>query len=127
MLQKLLISEKKFLPSINLDKEKNIFKIKGKSIPEDSGEFYRVVFEWIDEYFKSPNPETILEFDLEYYNSSSARDIANIIKKLDKQYLNDYKASVIWYYNTDDEIMKENGEDFSLLFSLPIKIIAKTN
>jgi len=125
MLQKLFISEKNFLPHIYLDKEKNIFQIKGKSIPEDSREFYKIVFDWFDKYFEDPNPETILEFDLDYYNSSSARDIANMIKYFDNKYKEGIKVSIIWYYNINDEIMKENEEDFSLLFSLPIKIKAK--
>lgn len=126
-MNRLLIHERNFLPYIHLDKEKNIFQIKGKSLPEDSQEFYIPVFEWFEEYFKNPNPETIVEFDLEYYNSTSARDVANIIKLLDKNYLKGYNISIIWYYNKKDEMMKENGEDFSLLFSIPIKIIAKTN
>lgn len=126
-MNRLLIHERNFLPYIHLDKEKNIFQIKGKSLPEDSQEFYIPVFEWFEEYFKNPNPETIVEFDLEYYNSTSARDVANIIKLLDKNYLKGYNISIIWYYNKKDEMMKENGEDFRLLFSIPIKIIAKTN
>ncbi len=116
------IHMKNFLPEVILDKEKEIFSIKGKSIPEDSGAFYKPVFEWFEEYFKSPNDETVLVLKLDYYNSSSARSIANLIKIFDDKHSKGLKVKILWYFNPDDEAMKENGEDFSLLFSLPIEI-----
>ncbi len=115
----------KMNPEVWLDQEKNIFLIKGKSFPEDSVLYYNDVIEWLEEYFKNPNPKTVVEIQLEYYNSSSARSIASILKLLEEMYQKGYDVEVYWYYNPDDETMKENGEDFSILFSLPIKIIPK--
>ena len=115
----------KMNPEVRLDREKNIFLIKGKSFPEDSVLYYKDVIEWFEEYFKNPNPKTVVEIQLEYYNSSSARSIASILKLLEEMYQEGYDVEVYWYYNPDDETMKENGEDFSILFSLPVKIIPK--
>jgi hypothetical protein len=122
MLKPLKIYEKSYLPAIELDKEGGIFKIKGKSIPEDSANFYSIVFKWFDEYFKDPNEHTRLIFNLDYYNSSSAREVANLIKYFDSKYQEGFDVSIVWLYNGDDEVMKENGEDFSILFSIPIEI-----
>jgi hypothetical protein len=33
-------------------------------------------------------------------------------------------VSVKWYYEVDDEDMKEAGEDFKLLLKLPIEILS---
>lgn len=118
----LKIHSKNFLPEVVLDKDKGTFNIKGKSIPEDSSEFYAPVFKWFEVYFENPNPETILFLQLDYYNSSSARAIANLIKLFDDKFNSGVNVKVIWSFNPDDEAMKENGEDFSLLFSLPIEI-----
>ena len=115
----------KMNPEVWLDQEKDIFLIKGKSFPEDSILYYKDVMEWFDEYFKNPNPKTIVKIELEYYNSSSARSIASILKLLEEQYQEGKDVEVHWYYNPNDETMKENGEDFSILFSLPVKIISK--
>jgi len=115
---------KNFLPEIILDKESRVFSIKGKSIPEDSNAFYTPVFEWLEDYFKNPNDETVLYLQLEYYNSSSARSIANLIKLFDDKFNSGYNVKIVWTYNPDDEAMKESGEDFSILFSVPIEIIA---
>jgi len=122
MLKALRIKEKNFLPEIILDKEKEIFEIKGKSIPEDSALFYSIIFRWFDEYFSNPLELTILKFKLDYYNSSSAREVANIVKYFDTKYTEGHNVKIIWFYNTEDEVMKENGEDFSILFSIPIVI-----
>ena len=122
MLKPLKISEKNFLPEIILDKENEIFEIKGKSIPEDSAHFYSIVFNWFDKYFLEPNEKTNLTFMLDYYNSSSAREVANIIKYFDTKYTEGHSVKITWLYNEEDEVMKENGEDFSILFSIPISI-----
>lgn len=122
MSEKLKIHSKNFLPEVILDKENSVFSVKGKSIPEDSTEFYAPVFKWFEEYFASPNNETVLSLQLDYYNSSSARAVANLIKVFDDKFNQGINVKVIWLYNPDDEAMKENGEDFSLLFSLPIEI-----
>lgn len=126
MLKPLKIHSRNFLPFVHLDKENSIFKLEGKSIPEDSAEFYANVIIWLKEYAKNPNKETIFYLNLDYYNSSSAREIANIIKHFDEMYGNGHNVKIIWQYNPDDEVMKENGEDFSILFSLPIEIVALT-
>lgn len=122
MSKPLKIHSKRFMPEVILNQEKGIFTIRGKSIPEDSNSFYSPIFKWFDQYFENPNKETILFLQLEYYNSSSARSIANLIKIFDDKYNSGYNVKVIWSYNPDDEAMKESGEDFSLLFSVPIEI-----
>ena len=124
MINALKIHSKNFLPLVHLDKENSIFKIEGKSIPEDSSEFYGQVIEWIKEYSNDPNEETVFILKLDYYNSSSARDIANIIKCFDEIHKNGHNVHIKWLYNPDDEVMKENGEDFSILFKVPIDIIS---
>jgi len=125
MSKPLKIFSKNFLPEVVLDKDNGIFTITGKSIPEDSSEFYAPVFNWFNDYFEAPNSETVLVFRLDYYNSSSARAIANLMKLLDNNFVNkNTNVKVVWEYNSDDEAMKESGEDFSMLFSLPIEIKA---
>lgn len=122
MLTGLKIPLSQYLPEIYLDKDKNIFKIKGKSIPENAEIFYKPVFQWLDEYFTSPNEQTELDLALEYYNSSSARILAKIIKIFDDNYKEGKDVKVIWTALEEDEAMIDNGEDFKMLFNLPFEI-----
>src|SRR5688572_31551773 len=61
-------------PKIILDKGNGIFEISGRSLPEDSVEFYGPVLEWISNYAKAPNATTHFSFKLEYFNTSSSKD-----------------------------------------------------
>ena len=60
-------------PKIILDKTNKIFEISGRSLPEDSAEFYQPVLEWLAEYAKDPLPETTFDFKLEYFNTASSK------------------------------------------------------
>jgi hypothetical protein len=46
-----------------------------------------------------------------------------MIKKFEKIFTDGKNAKVHWYYDEDDEDMKEAGEDFKVLSKLPIDII----
>jgi hypothetical protein len=96
------------------DKEKGIFLIEGRSLPEDSEAVYGPVLEWLDEYGAAPNEETKVVFNLEYYNSASLRKFADMLKKLKK--IGDdtgTDVSVVWYYEDGDESSLENAEDLA--------------
>ena len=45
-------------PTVKFDAANGIFEIKGRSIPENSIEFYKPLVDWLDEYAKSPQDNT---------------------------------------------------------------------
>jgi hypothetical protein len=102
-------------PKIILDKGNGIFEISGRSLPEDSVEFYRPVLEWISGYAKAPNANTHFSFKLEYFNTSSSKLILDVLSALEE-----IKGMEIeWYYAEDDEDMEEAGKEFSELVEIP--------
>ena len=104
-------------PKIILDKTNGIFEISGRSLPEDTAEFYKPIVEWIVDYGKSPNPSTEFAFKLEYFNTASSKLILDILSKLE-----DIAGTTIdWYYHEDDEDMEEAGTEFSELVELPFE------
>ncbi|BDD05042.1 DUF1987 domain-containing protein [Aureibacter tunicatorum] len=104
-------------PKILLDKDNGIFEISGRSLPEDSAEFYQPVIDWIKEYAKSPNSSTSFEFKLEYFNTASSKLILDILTSLE----NIDSTQIMWYFQEDDEDMEEAGEEFSELVELPFE------
>ena len=57
--------------------------LKGRSIPENSIEFYKPLIEWLESYSESPNSTTVLSVQLEYFNTSSSKCILDVFKKLE--------------------------------------------
>lgn len=102
-------------PKIVLDKANNIFEISGRSLPEDSAEFFQPVLDWLEEYNEERNPQTVFTFKLEYFNTASSKLILDILSKLEEI----EGAKVIWYFHEDDEDMEEAGEEFSELVDVP--------
>jgi hypothetical protein len=100
-------------PKVVLNKDKGVFEISGRSIPEDSTAFYKPVLEWIEDYKKAPNPTTKFSFNFEYLNTSSSKLVQEILSALE----NLEGATIIWNYKKNDDDMKEIGEDFSSLTS----------
>ena len=104
-------------PKIILDKKNGIFEISGRSLPEDSAEFYQPILEWIAAYGEDSNGETSFTFKLEYFNTASSKLILDVLSALE-----DIEGVKIdWYYHEDDEDMEEAGEEFSELIELPFE------
>ena len=101
-------------PRIILDKTNKIFEISGRSLPEDSAEFYQPILDWLGEYAKNPLPETIFDFKLEYFNTASSKLILDVLTVLEDV----ENTKIMWYFYDDDEDMEEAGEEFSELVDL---------
>lgn len=121
-MEPLIISAAKDTPSVYFDKKANVFEIKGISLPSNVLDFYNGVLEWMDLYIKDPNEETILTLRLEYLNTSSAKVINYLIKKLEHLIHEGKKARVYWYYSVHEPEMKELGEDYSIACKVPFDI-----
>jgi hypothetical protein len=101
-------------------------ELKGKSIPENSTEFYKPVFDWLDEYANSPSASTKVLVQLEYFNTSSSKCILDIFRKLENIHKSGKSnVSIAWLYDADDEDMLETGEDYSSIVKVPF-VFAKS-
>ena len=110
-------------PYVRIDGENGVIEIKGRSIPENSVEFYKPLIEWLDNYSNSPLESTSVNVQLEYFNTSSSKCILDIFKKLELVYKKGSKVEINWYYEEDDEDMFEAGEDYQSIISIPFKMI----
>jgi len=120
------IEETKYTPKINLDFEKGIVSIAGKSYPENTFEFYEPVMKWLEEYFDGNAQETTtINFEIIYFNSSSSKLFFDLFDLLEE---NNEKNTIIinWIYDEENESALEAGEDFQEDFeTLTINLISK--
>ncbi len=111
-------------PTLSFNFEKGELDISGRSLPEHSIEFYKEAMQWLDKYIENPKPETVVNVQLEYFNTSSSKVILDIFKKIELLHSKGNKATVNWYYEEDDTDMQEQGETFAEIIKVPIKHIA---
>jgi hypothetical protein len=110
-------------PTIQFDAENGIFSILGRSIPENSLDFYKPVLDWLDQYIDSPREETQVNIKLEYFNTSSSKCILDVFKKLEVVFKRGKKVVINWHYEVDDEDMLEAGEDYQSILKIPFSMV----
>jgi hypothetical protein len=110
-------------PTVKFDAENGVLELKGRSIPENSIEFYKPLNDWIDRYGDNPKSNTIVDIKLEYFNTSSSKCILDLFKQLEKLNNKETDVNVNWYFEEDDEDMEEAGEDYQAIIDLPFKMI----
>ena len=105
-----------------------IFEITGRSIPENSIEFYKPLLEWLDSYsLRKTIPSTHLQIRLEYFNTSSSKCLLEIFKRMEGIAKNSSPTKISWQYEEEDEDMKELGEDFKEILQIPVELVPVKN
>jgi hypothetical protein len=123
-MELLKIESTKQTPEIDFNNKTGVLLIRGRSMSENSFEFFKEVNLWIEEYLNSPVEETIVKIHLEYFNTSSSKCILEIFKKLKKiNDIQDKNINIKWFYDEDDEEMMETGEDYQDITDLPFEIL----
>lgn len=121
-MEPLIISATDDTPEIVFDPSKNVFKISKISVPEDAYEFYAPVIQWIKDYGHKPLQETLLEFNLEYVNSASAKQLIQVLltfEEINKK----SKVKIKWIYEEIDEDMLMLGKRFKNLTDIEFDFI----
>ena len=122
-MEKLVLQGSPKTPEVEMDGENGVINLRGRSIPENSIEFFMPLNEWVDQYCTAPKGETILNVRLEYFNTSSSKCILDLFKKFEK--INGIASNVCvkWHFEKDDEDMEEAGEDYRAIVELPFEIV----
>lgn len=123
-MEKYTIAATANTPDIKFDLEKGELNISGRSIPENSIEFYNPLFSALDQYLSNPKNNTVLNIQLEYYNSSSSACLLSVFKKLEKFNKGaGLPVNVNWMYEENDEDILAAGKNFEGMVDLPFHMI----
>ena len=121
-MEPILIEGTPKTPTVNFDPAKGHIEIKGRSIPENSIEFYKPLIDWLEQYLSTPAKLTEVNIQLEYFNTSSSKCILDVFKKLEAIYKSGNEVVINWFYEEDDEDMLEAGEDYQSIIKVPFKM-----
>lgn len=112
-------------PSVLFDTDLGLLELAGSSIHENADHFYRPLLEQLEAYTKAPAKHTVVRITLEYFNSSSAKYILELLKVLDEVHASGTGTVLLeWHHAEDDLDMAEAGEDYRSLLEMPVKLIA---
>ena len=121
-------------PKISLNHDDHRLIFEGDSRPEDGQNFFEPVLEWLTEYEKhlhylrdqSDVPvEIICDFKFEYFNSSSAKYLLDIVDQLGVINTGADNVTLItnWYYDEMDDDMLEAGKEFERILDAEFNFI----
>lgn len=110
-------------PTVTFESENGFLEIKGRSIPENSTEFYRPLIEALKNYSAQSSAPMNVNFQLEYFNTSSSKCILDILKTLATIKKSGTEVVINWFYEEDDEDMLESGENYQEIIDIPFKMV----
>ena len=127
-MKNLYIKAQKSSPEVSFNFNEHELFISGQSYPENSREFFAPVLEWLREYVKviDNSVYTIFNFKLIYINTSSSKYVMTILDILEAAYATGKPITVNWFYNPQNDVAQESGEDFKEDLDLPFFVVPDT-
>lgn len=130
MLKNLIIQRTDNSPQINFDSENGLLELEGECRPENVKIFFDPILDWIEKYKVELKPnrsqKTInANFRLDYFNSSSAKYILELINSINQIEIINLNIVVVfnWFVNAGDDDLIESGKELSLMSQVRINII----
>ena len=116
------ISATKNSPSVSFDTKTGVLNIAGRSLIDNTNDFYKPIIDKITEYTGQPQKETIVNIRIDYFNTTSSKYMYDLLCKLETiSKITD--ISINWYYEKDDEDIRDLGQHLQNLLDVPFNII----
>lgn len=113
-MENLMIAATERSPEVEFDFAAGRLSLKGESYPEDASAVFGPIFAALEKFLEQASGRDVrFDFNLIYFNSSSAKALMNMFQLLDQAAEGGARIEVNWFYAPDDETMQEFGEDFS--------------
>lgn len=110
-------------PTVIFEPANGLLEIKGRSIPENSTEFFKPLVDALKSFSTNASSAITVNFKLEYFNTSSSKCILDILKILESIKKTGKTVSLNWYYEEDDEDMLESGENYQEIVNIPFNML----
>lgn len=121
-MESLFIESTEDTPKVNLNSDTGIFLLAERSLPENAFEFYQPIIRWLNNYSENANKETTINFKLDYFTTSSAKQIIKIFLCLE-EISSSSKVIINWYYKKEDVDMYAIGLKYSKLVNIKFNLL----
>ena len=119
-MQDLILERTAKTPQVEFMALERKLTLAGRSIPENSIQFYGPLLEWVQAFCPEAGGRVEIHVKLEYFNTSSSKCLMDMLKRVEASKCD---AEVFWYYEEEDEDMEEAGEDYAAIIQLPFKLV----
>lgn len=109
-------------PRVVLDRQESVLKIEGRSYPEEGMDFFEPIIVRLRTLQNTESPISTVHVRLEYYNSATAKALAEIFTSLMTLKTKGVPTKVIWEFEEEDEGIQEDVEMFMDTFNLEFDI-----
>ncbi|MBL4752721.1 MAG: DUF1987 domain-containing protein [Flavobacteriales bacterium] len=111
----LRIEATKSTPEITLNAKTHIMVLKGRSLPENTRQFYDQIKHWLNSYAPPKGTLICIDVSFTYVSSSSLIALLSILKQLKEHTERGCELKVKWYYEKYDDDLLSIGEDMQHL------------
>jgi hypothetical protein len=120
-------------PLIDLNHNNHTLLFEGDSRPENVQQFFRPILKWLEDYSKqiyflkdlnNSSIDVVCNFKFEYFNSSSAKYIRDVITTL-ASVESGVNLKINWHYEEMDEDMQEAGEEFEEMMGIKFNFVVE--
>jgi hypothetical protein len=113
-VENILIPAMERSPGVDFNFSENHLAMRGEAYPEDAAAFFGPLIKAVASHCEAIRGQELrVAFQLDYFNTSSAKALMNLIQVLENAGRAGTLVEVRWYYQSDDDVMREFGEDFS--------------
>lgn len=95
----------------------------GRSLPENAKEIYAPVFNWMTTYKSNPAETTVINFKLEYFNTTSSKMIYEVLKIAEEMIKSGNQVNLNWHFEKDDPDLKYEGNLLSSNLDIDLNYI----
>lgn len=127
-MEALYIDKRKDTPKVIFDPQQDIFRFEGKCHPENIRIFFQPIMEWLDSYYeeiKNSDKKLNVDLNFEYLNSASYKFLIELMRKFSVFHENGNLVEITWYYEEEDDDMKESGTELIEMSDIQIPFILK--
>lgn len=124
IIKPLIIEGTNKTPQVIFDPDNSFFEISGRSLPENVIKTYEPVLTWVEQNMGNIHQSVQFNIKIDYLNSASAKMMSLLFTRLEEFYKSGIDIQVNWFYNPEDEDIHSEGEIFSMIKKVPIKLVA---
>jgi hypothetical protein len=115
-----------WFPRLHIYENCDLMELEGNFMSFNSLPIQEIIMNEIDVYACD---NYTFAFKLEKFNTNAYPICYNIMSRFEKLFESEFKEKhvrVEWHYDEENEIMKEEGEDFYDIFIMPIFLVSHT-